>query len=44
MTGITRLNYLLDTVAVVARLNEDETIVKLLNTEVPVSKPIIVMG
>ncbi len=44
MPGITHPNFLLDTVAAVARLNEDETIIKLLNTDVPVSIPVIVLG
>ncbi len=44
MTGITRQNFLLDTVAAVARLNEDETVIKLPNTDEPVSIPIIVLG
>jgi tRNA(fMet)-specific endonuclease VapC len=44
MTGITRPHYLIDTVAAVARLNDDEAIIKLLNTDVPVSIPIITLG
>jgi hypothetical protein len=36
MTGITRPHYLIDTVAAVARLNDDEAIIKLIS-----SRPLI---
>lgn len=44
MTGTTRPQYLIDTVAAVARLNHDAAIIKLLNTDVLISIPIIVLG
>ena len=44
MSGITHPTYLLDSVAAIARLNEDKAIITLLNTNVLVSIPIIVLG
>jgi tRNA(fMet)-specific endonuclease VapC len=44
MTGITHPNFLLDTVAAIARLNKDKAIIALLTSDISVKFPIIVLG